>query len=49
MSAEVMPMTFQVMHYKRVQKFFPIMWGLWVPKNAEFYVDFVDFKHVNLP
>jgi hypothetical protein len=35
-----------VKHYIRVQKFFFIIWGLWVSKDAEFNVD---FKNINLP
>jgi hypothetical protein len=41
-SAEVM--AFRVMHYIRVRIFFTL-WGLWVSKDAEFYVD---FKNINL-
>jgi hypothetical protein len=36
---------FEVMHYIRVKNYFT-MWGLWVLKNAEFYLD---LKNVSLP
>jgi hypothetical protein len=38
-------MTIRVIHYIRIDKFVLLIWGFWVSKDAEFYVD---FKNISL-